>query len=102
LKRFTTSSSVFSDSGVDEIKLPKQIQFLLCQRCFWCASYIGTYTHMITECPSCSSGTLESMSICEKEAYQFDYRAKRGVTLEFSKIVETRQNKGLTDEKMNA
>ena len=84
MKRFTTSSSVFSDSGVDKIKLPKQIQFLLCQRCFWCASYIGTYTHMINECPSCSCVKLESMPICEKEVYQFDYHAKRGVTLEFS------------------
>jgi hypothetical protein len=41
------------------------------------------------------------MPICEKEAYQFDYHPKRGVTLEFSKIVETRQNKALTDEQMN-
>ncbi len=48
---------------------------------------------MITECPSCSSGTLESMPICEKEAYRFDYHAKRGVTLEFSKSVETREIK---------
>jgi hypothetical protein len=33
------------------------------------------------------------MPICEKEAYQFDYHAKSGVTLEFSKIVETREIK---------
>jgi hypothetical protein len=57
---------------------------------------------MITECPSCSCVKLESMPICEKEAYQFDYHAKRGVTLEFSKIVETSGNKSSTDEKMNA
>jgi len=31
--------------------------------------------------------------ICEKEANRFDYQAKRGVTLEFSKSVETREIK---------
>jgi hypothetical protein len=48
---------------------------------------------MITECPSCSCVKLESMPICEKEAYRFYYHAKRGITLEFSKIVETREIK---------
>ena len=55
---------------------------------------IGTYNRTIDVRPSCSCVKLESMPICEKEAYRFDYHAKRGVTLEFSKIVETREIKG--------
>jgi hypothetical protein len=43
---------------------------------------------MITECVSCNSVKVESMPLSEKEAYRFDYHPKRGVTLEFSKIVE--------------
>ncbi len=41
---------------------------------------------MTTECVSCNSVKVESMPFSEKKA--FDYHPKRGVTLEFSKILE--------------
>jgi hypothetical protein len=85
MKRFTTSSSAFYDSGVDKGEFSGQIHFLLCQICFWCASFIGIHKR-ITQCPSCNSVRLESMPISEKEAYRLDYHPKRGITLEFSKI----------------
>jgi hypothetical protein len=79
---FTTSSSSF-DINRDKIKLPRQIHFLLCNTCYWCASAIGSES-MFTECPSCNSVEVESMPISDKELYKFDYHPKRGVTLEFS------------------
>jgi hypothetical protein len=90
LKRFTTSSSSFINISVDKIELPSQKHFLLCETCFWCASHINIHKRMITECPSCNSLKLESMPICDKEVYRFDYHPKRGVTLEFWKIVEAK------------
>jgi hypothetical protein len=86
MKRLTTSSSAFYYKGVDKDEISGQIHFLLCQECFWCASFIGTHERMITHCPSCNSVRLESMPISEKEPYPFDYHPTRGITLEFLKI----------------
>ena len=43
---------------------------------------------MITECPYCNSVEVESMPISDKELYKFDYHPRRGVTLEFSKVIK--------------
>jgi hypothetical protein len=82
MKAFTTSSSSF-DINIHKIKLPRQIHFLLCNTCYWCASEIGSKS-MFSECPSCNSVEVESMPISDKELYKFDYHPKRGLTLEFS------------------
>ncbi|HXX97300.1 MAG TPA: hypothetical protein VEL11_09320 [Candidatus Bathyarchaeia archaeon] len=83
---FTTSNSSF-DINRDKIKLPRQIHFLLCKTCYWCASDIGSKS-MLTECPSCNSVEVESMPLSDKELYKFGYHPKRGVTLEFSNTVK--------------
>ena len=79
----------------------KEIHFLICESCFWCASLLrsnnnnnnyitaGTATNnnynIITKhCPSCSNNRVESIPISYNEVYKFDYNPKRGVTLEFS------------------
>jgi hypothetical protein len=46
----------------------KQIHFLLCKSCYWCASYLRTFhcIHTIhTICPICHKETVQ--------AYQFSY-----------------------------
>ena len=78
---FTTSSSSF-DINRDKIKHPRQIHFLLCNTCYWCASDIGSKSKF-TKCPSCNGVEIESMRLSDKELYEFDYHPKRGVTLEF-------------------
>lgn len=80
---FTTSSSSF-DINRDKIKLPRQVHFLLCSTCYWCASDIGSKSKF-TKCPSCNSVEVESMSMAKNELSKFDYHSKRGITLEFSK-----------------
>jgi hypothetical protein len=66
-----------------------KIDFLICQSCFWCASYISPpiYRRMteetIAKCPSCISGNVESLPIAQNEKYSFHYDTKRGVTMEF-------------------
>jgi hypothetical protein len=78
----------------------KQIHFLICELCFWCASLLdsnnnnnyttaGTATNnnyniITNHCPSCSNNRVESIPISYNEVYKFDYNPKRGVTLEFS------------------
>jgi hypothetical protein len=75
-------------------RISEEISFLICQSCFWCASYINTITAFTakrrgdappTKCPICIEGNIESMSINKNEVYKFDYDAKHGVVLEFLK-----------------
>jgi hypothetical protein len=68
-----------------DIIVAKEIHFLLCESCFWCASCLNAAKMTITKCPSCSDARLESMSISDNEIYKFGYDPERGVTLEFSK-----------------
>jgi hypothetical protein len=82
------------DSFIGTRRISDQVSFLICQSCFWCASYISTVTAFIakrrgdappTKCPICIEGNIESMSINKNEVYKFDYDTKRGVVLEFLK-----------------
>jgi hypothetical protein len=65
--------------------------FMFCESCFWCASYFiieddDDNDTIISECPICNKGKIESMPIADDELYKFDYDLKHGVTLEFSKV----------------
>jgi hypothetical protein len=78
-------------------RISDEIYFLICQSCFWSASYYITpkmFSRMtkvtknisradIAKCPSCIEGNIESFPITENEEYKFDYDTKRGVILEF-------------------
>ncbi|MFY9795794.1 MAG: hypothetical protein WAJ93_08895 [Candidatus Nitrosopolaris sp.] len=48
---------------------------------------MGIHKPMFTEWPSCNSVEVESMPIARKELYKFDYLPGRGVTLEFSNLL---------------
>jgi hypothetical protein len=79
------------DSLIGTRRISDEISFLICQSCFWCASYICNVTAFTarkgytppTKCPICIEGNIESMLINKNEAYKFDYDTKRGVVLEF-------------------
>jgi hypothetical protein len=47
----------------DKKELSKQIHFLLCESCFWCASYIYSKSVSIAKCPNCYSNKIEWMPI---------------------------------------
>jgi hypothetical protein len=86
----TSLSSSFSldkcGSKRDNLDKILEIRFLLCNSCFWCASYYHNSSdkNRITKCPGCYSDELESMPISSREVYKFDYNPRRGITLEFS------------------
>jgi hypothetical protein len=63
-----------------------EINFIICQSCFWCASYISTTLSTpdsITKCPSCIEGNIESIPIARNEDYRYEYDTKRGITMKF-------------------
>ena len=41
------------NNGDDKKDLSKQIHFLLCEICFWCASNLSSTTVSVTKCPNC-------------------------------------------------
>ena len=61
--------------------------FLICQTCFWCASYIETICNMdelpYKGCPTCKDNRVESLPISYDECYHFEYTPTRGVVLKF-------------------
>ena len=77
--------NVTTDIDNRAIIVAKEIRFLICESCFWCASCLNVAKSTVTKCPSCSDAKLESMAISDNEIYKFGYDPGRGVTLEFSK-----------------
>lgn len=61
--------------------------FLLCQTCFWCASYIDIMGNMddshYKACSICNDNRIESLPISDTDRYHFEYTTNRGVLLEF-------------------
>ena len=56
--------------------------FIMCKSCFWCASFLNSYT-TLNACPSCMDSELELMPISFDEKYIFTYDKRHGITLEF-------------------
>ena len=58
--------------------------FLLCEACFWCATYLisdgGT---TVSKCPICNNVKLELLPIAKNEFYKFDYSSSSGLMFEF-------------------
>jgi hypothetical protein len=63
--------------------------FLICQKCFWCASFIDrvgdTQNLSVKICPTCNDNNIESLPLLYNERYHFEYTVARGVVLEFLK-----------------
>jgi hypothetical protein len=60
-----------------------QVQFLICDSCFWCASTLADKA-VIGRCPCCGADAVESIPVAAGEKYRFDYNIKGGITLEFA------------------
>jgi hypothetical protein len=65
----------------------KETIFILCESCFWSATYLGKFMLPAEErCPICLEIELSSFPILPNESFIFNYSQKRGVELEFSPI----------------
>jgi hypothetical protein len=85
----TASNEKTAASSIGRIS--KKIDFLLCNSCFWCASYLNLRSFGVIQCPSCDENTIERMPLHANDVYSFDYNGVTGVVFEFSNY-----NKGLT------
>ena len=57
--------------GDDKKELSKRIHFLLCESCFWCASYISSKSVSVAKCPNCYNNKIEWMPICKVDIDKF-------------------------------
>jgi hypothetical protein len=71
----------------NENELTSRKYFMICQTCFWCASYIDimddTDALPYKACPTCNHTAIELLALSNDEHYRFEYTTKRGVILEF-------------------
>lgn len=44
----------------------KQIRFILCESCFWCASCLNQGI-IVDKCPICNNGNVESLPVSDNE-----------------------------------
>jgi len=86
IRHVTTALASNEKMGASTIaRISKKIDFLLCNSCFWCASYLNLRSSFVViECPSCKENTIEWMPLSANDVYLFDYNRVTGVILEFS------------------
>ena len=56
----------------NRIREYQNAQFIICNSCLWCASYLAYDDDNIADCPACRSNKTELLPISEKEAYRID------------------------------
>jgi hypothetical protein len=61
------------------------IYFVICNYCYWCASYLGIDNSNVHRCYACSSPDTELIPIGIDESFRIDYCRTRGIELEFLK-----------------
>jgi predicted Zn-ribbon and HTH transcriptional regulator len=80
------SQSLTANTRDGSIKSSGEPIFVLCDKCYWCATYFGnTRIQADNNCPQCNanSNELTSLPIAANESFTFGYSEKRGVEMEF-------------------
>ena len=61
------------------------IYFVICNSCYWCASYFGTAISQMLICHQCSSPNTEFIPIATDESFRIEYDHTRGMEIESCK-----------------
>ena len=67
--------------GDDKKENSRQIHFLLCESCFWCASYLSSKSVSIAKCPSCHSNKMKWMPISTVDLDKLTHTHKEEIRL---------------------
>lgn len=90
-EQYTKKSTIRATDGS---RLQPTPEFILCERCYWCATYLdnnrlldeGVDDNKSKICPRCYAiDSLTSLPIMNNESFTFSHTAKRGIELEFRK-----------------
>ena len=104
-----TRLNIVYDLPLKKIELPlntienNKIYFVICNSCYWCASYFGiddleslsgSSSHVL-DCHVCNSHNTELIPIATDESFRIEYCLTRGMELEFyesNKVVSRQQS----------
>jgi hypothetical protein len=78
-----TTSWCTAESKNKDMEIPTRSYFVLCESCYWGATFFNSSTNSVIKCPYCN-GRLDTIPISPNEVYNFGYDPRRGVTMEFS------------------
>ncbi len=59
--------------------------FVLCEKCYWCATFFKSSEPKEIVCSKCISKELSSFPITSDESFTFDYDKKKGLEMDFRK-----------------
>jgi hypothetical protein len=65
-------------------EIPSQMHLVICQTCYWCATFLNLDKTPTFKCAHCNSIKLDSIPVSVNETAKFRYDPARGVTMEFS------------------
>jgi hypothetical protein len=92
LQQTTKLSSNIKDN--DKIlERTNQVYFVICNSCYWCASYFGIgdleslseSSSQTLDCHVCNSHNTELIPISTKKSFRIEYSLTRGMELEFAR-----------------
>jgi hypothetical protein len=75
------------------IRYSNQIYFVICNSCYWCASYfsindsesLSTSSSHVLDCQICNSHNTELIPISTDDSFRIKYSATKGMEMEFYK-----------------
>ncbi|HZD34829.1 MAG TPA: hypothetical protein VE130_06460 [Nitrososphaeraceae archaeon] len=69
------------------IKSDHRIYFVICNSCYWCASYfiIDEKSSLIPNCNNCKAHDTEIIPISTDESFRIGHSQTRGIEVEFHK-----------------
>jgi hypothetical protein len=88
------SSNTIENDKIQQ--LTSRVYFVICNSCYWCASYFGfndleslsassSSSSHILDCHVCNSHNTELIPISTDESFRIEYSLTRGMDLEFYK-----------------
>ena len=98
-------TSKISSNTVEDNKISQpidKIYFVICNSCYWCASYFGIddleslsgSSSRVLDCHICNSHNTELMPISSGESFKIEYSQTKGMEMEFyrgNNIVDRQQ-----------
>jgi hypothetical protein len=80
-----STPNVLTSVNNEANKRAKEAIFVLCETCYWAATFINKSKLNIIEngCIMCNESLVSSFPILDNESFTFDYSERRGVELNF-------------------
>jgi hypothetical protein len=86
LLQTTTKLTSNTKDNNEILQRANQIYFVICNSCYWCASYFGIddlESSHVLDCRACNSSNTEVIPISTDESFRIEHSLTRGMELEF-------------------